>query len=70
VWNRVAQIPRLSRSKFWLPGVSPDGSPSGYSLQEGPLKRAEIAVLRRLGYIRPRTRSRARRRWVWNLHLL
>jgi len=59
----------LSRSKIWLHGVSPDGEPSGYSLPS-PLKRAEIAVFRRLGYIRPRMNSRAGRRWMRNLDLL
>src|SRR6266849_3724873 len=66
---RHANYSSLSRSKIWLHGVSPDGEPSGYSLPS-PLKRAEIAVFRRLGYIRPRMNSRAGRRWMRNLDLL
>src|SRR5713101_1430369 len=62
-------MPSISRSKIWLHGVSPDGKPSGYSLPS-PLKRAEIAVFRRLGYISPRIHSRAKRRWTRNLDLL
>src|SRR5712692_261579 len=65
----LLRLGRLSRSKIWLHGVSPDGKPSGYSLPS-PLKRAEIAVFRRLGYISPRIHSRAKRRWTRNLDLL
>ena len=60
----------LSRSKIWLHSVSPDGEPSGYSLPS-PLKRAEIAVFRRLGYLSPQIRSQTwRRRWIEIMGLL